>query len=247
MRVIRVYHPDPIQMHRDILLGKAATHHLVNVLRIKAKQNICLFNGDGKNYLGHITKVDKRAISVKVTDVSENHSESPLQIRLVQAVSRGDKMDYTLQKAIELGVTEICPVVSERCGVRLSAERWAKKEVHWQHIIISACEQSGRSTIPTMHPVCSLEDYMENFDKDGFPHIALSPRGSEKLTELSLSNQKHIGIFIGPEGGFSDAEEKQLSSLPYSKTISFGPRILRTETAGLAILSAIQTIYGDTN
>ena len=167
--------------------------------------------------------------------------ESCLNIHLGQAVSRGEKMDFTIQKAVELGVNEITPIITERCGIKLSAERWDKKWEHWQGVIIAACEQSGRNKIPVIHKLCSLNQWLCEIQAElkliMHPHVATRYRNS-------MMGLKNIALLVGSEGGFTE-QEVELSKDYQFLGMKLGPRILRTETAALATIAMLQTLYGD--
>lgn len=241
MRIPRIYHPDPIQVSVNTHLNADASNHLARVLRFQVGAKITLFNGDGFNYDAEIIDANKKAVEVIIHNGQKNTSESPLNIHLGQVISRGDRMDFTLQKSVELGVTEITPLISERCGVKLSQERFEKKIEQWQKIVVSACEQSGRSFVPKVNPVTALSDW-SNKPFDG-TSINLHPNAEIGFKQLSISNNQ-VRLLIGPEGGLSDNEITQ-SRIQGFTDILMGSRVLRTETASLAAISMLQALYGD--
>ncbi|WP_017444426.1 16S rRNA (uracil(1498)-N(3))-methyltransferase [Gayadomonas joobiniege] len=244
MRISRIYHPDPLTTGQEVELTSEASHHLAKVLRAKGGEAIVLFNGDGYNYPASISQVSKKHVSAKIHDKTPNATESNLKIELAQVISRGDKMELTIQKAVELGVTHITPLLSERCGVKLSSERFAKKRQQWQKIVQSACEQCGRSIVPKIGDITQLEDlFKQNFD--GLK-LNLHPQANAGIANLKVPENGKIQLLIGPEGGLSE-HEIQLAHASGYQDILMGPRILRTETAGLAAISMLQCVLGDMN
>lgn len=241
MRIPRIYHPDPLIVDETISLTADATNHLVNVLRLKPGHPIVLFNGDGNEYSGQIVTASKRDASALVDAVLEISVESPLQLHLAQGVSRGDKMDFVIQKAVELGVQEITPLLTERCGVKLSGERWAKKHQQWQKVVISACEQCGRNTLPVLHPVTDIQAFLSTSTEQ--MRLTLHPHSEKRFSHLTLP-PKGVRLVIGPEGGLSEAEVYGMEQVGFV-TVRMGPRVLRTETAALAALTALQAGFGD--
>ena len=214
----------------------------INSLRLKNGERITLFNGNGYEYTAILKIESKNAYWAEIGEKNAVCRESPVHIVLIQAVSTGEKMDFTVQKAVELGVAEIYPVLSEFSSVRLSGERAEKRRNRWQEIAIAACEQCGRNTVPKIQPVQSLHNIFNNLpiaDK----YILLSPQGSLKLTEIQNKPQK-IVLLIGAEGGFSAAEEQVAKDKGFVP-IQLGKRILRTETASIATIAALQTLWGD--
>lgn len=244
MRIPRVFHPGPLQEGTQVNLSKSASHHLIDVLRLKPENPIVVFNGDGKDYVGYLSVVSKQAI-VFITQANINKQESPLNLHLGQVVSRGEKMDFTIQKAVELGVTMITPIISARCNVRLNDERQEKKIHHWQSIMTAACEQSGRSIVPLCQPITPLSQFLAN-EKSIFAklNLMLDPSAEQGFASFQDANITHVKVLIGSEGGFTETEimmAKEAGFIP----ITLGPRILRTETAGLTILSILQYRWGD--
>ena len=161
MRIPRIYQPGVIPLQQDFALAEDGANHIGRVLRMQAGDKLCLFNGDGKNYQAVISAVEKKQLLVKVINAADNLVESPLKLHLGQGISRGDRMDFVIQKAVELGVTEITPLFTERCGVKLDAERLAKRTEQWQKIAIAACEQSGRSVVPLVHSALQLHKFTD--------------------------------------------------------------------------------------
>jgi len=202
---------------------------------------VTLFNGDGRNYPGEISQIQRQSVLVKLLDSQVPGNESPLKITLVQAISRGERMDHSLQKATELGVFRIQPVISSRVEVRLDDKRQARRLSHWQGVVISACEQSGRATVPEVQAPLSLEQWLVAID--AYPRLVLDPAAEIKMSSLSITGGA-VSILVGPEGGFTDGELERVRSGGVT-AVSFGPRILRTETAGPASIAVLQAIAGD--
>ncbi len=241
MRLNRVYFPDSITVGETIELPVDAARHLVTVLKQSAGARLVLFNGDGHSYYATITEASKRNVVVKIENSELDDRESPLNLHLVQGISRGDKMDLTLQKAVELGVTEITPILTERCGVKLPADRMEKKLEHWRKVIISACEQCGRNRIPKLNAPAKLSAWL-NTMSDEVTTLILNPHNGQSLRDLSPA--QNFQLIIGPEGGLSDSEVEQFEAKG-AVNIQLGPRVLRTETAGLVIVSVLQGLFGD--
>lgn len=241
MRIPRIYTPTPLQSGTTIELDDNAFSHAVRVLRLGEGAPLILFNGEGGEYEATLCDVQKKRACAAVGAHSLRECESPLHIILGQCISRGEKMDYTIQKAVELGVSEIVPLFSERCGVKLDQERSDKRTGHWQSTIISACEQSGRNRIPRIHTPQSLDIWLGNIDASC--KLVLDPCASQSLPHLPTPEMS-VALLIGPEGGLSDAEI-HLAVRNGFTGIRLGPRILRTETAGLVVLSSIQQLWGD--
>jgi 16S rRNA (uracil1498-N3)-methyltransferase len=240
MRVPRIFTPQALTVNSILQLDDEAANHVGRVLRMQPNQPLQLFNGDGKNYAATITEISKKQVSVTVSDATINPVESPVSIHLGQAISRGDRMDFAIQKAVELGVTEITPLFTERCGVKLEGDRLTKRNEQWQKIAISACEQSGRSVVPKVHPAISLELWLAQ--PTNSLQLTLDPRASATIKTVVLS--KDIRLVIGPEGGFTDNEVSTTRHAGFIG-IQLGPRVLRTETAALTAISALQLQFGD--
>jgi len=240
MRITRFYCPE-LNEDKDLyILPDAAHRHAVQVLRLKQGDTLRLFDGRGLELDAQLDLVSKRESSVRLLSKVAVNNESPLTITLLQGISRGERMDYALQKAVELGVTRIIPVATERCNVQLSSGRDEKRWAHWQGIVISACEQSGRSVLPELSNVMSVEESLTE-NKLGC-RLVLDPLAEKGFT--ALERQQNITLFIGPEGGLSEPEIRQ-AQLAGFQSVCFGPRILRTETATVAALAVVQTLWGD--
>lgn len=238
----RIYQDTPFAIEQEFELNDNAFGHAVRVLRHKEGDPLRFFNGqDGYEYQVTLTQVKKKTAFAQVTDRTKVENESPLKIELGQGISRGDRMDFTLQKSVELGVTCITPLFTERCGVKLTGERLAKKREQWQKIVISACEQSGRVFVPTVNEPVWLEEWLSK-ETDAL-NINLHPRAEHSIMSLPFDSQ-NIRLLIGPEGGLSDEEIDKASAAQF-KEVLLGPRVLRTETAALTALTALQCRYGD--
>ena len=242
MRVSRIYTADELNVGQLLQLAREASNHLSRVLRLKAGNPVVLFNGDGVDYHGVIEAIDRSQVTVHVQTSQTKDVESPLHIHLYQGVSRGDKMDLTLQKGVELGVKEFTPLLTERCGVKLDEKRWQKKLQHWEKVIISACEQSGRNIIPQLNPITSFSEAINDLDQQNF---FLHPDSQHQFRSLEqIDAGQSISLWIGPEGGFSEQEIKQVIDCGITP-VQLGPRVLRTETAALAAVSVINSVWGD--
>jgi 16S rRNA (uracil1498-N3)-methyltransferase len=228
----------------DVVLPAAQARHIVQVLRMKAGAPLTLFNGDGAEYAAVIARADKGLVSALIEGVRAVERESPLEVTLCQGVSRGERMDYTVQKAVELGVARIEPVTTSRGVVRLDAARARQKSDHWQAVAIGACEQCGRNRVPPVAPVVRLEDWLVcHRGGDAGTGILLDPDSGRGLAELPRPSGGVI-LLAGPEGGLADDERHDALRCGFVP-VRLGPRVLRTETAALAALAAMQTLWGD--
>ena len=241
MRIPRVFTTQPLSVGDTIQLEEAAARHLTSVLRMVQGQNIILFDGRGGEYHAELTDVKKGAARAKVDLFIDADRESPLKIELAIGISRGERMDWIVQKATELGVTGITPLFTERCEVKLNAERLGKKTRHWQQVAVSACEQCQRNTLPVIQPAVSLEHYLSTA-REGLK-LVLHHRSSQRLDEMRNQNN-YVTLLVGPEGGLSEREISLATSAGFSP-LAIGPRVLRTETAPLATISIIQSLWGD--
>jgi 16S rRNA (uracil1498-N3)-methyltransferase len=245
MRLYRLYCPFGLSQ-AEILLNKESSHHLANVLRCREDDLCHVFDGHGHEVKTKISHITKSNVTLSVLETVENKTESPLKIHLFQALCKGDKMDVIMQKSVELGVTEITPLVTERCDVKLSIDRLEKKMTHWQNIIINATEQSGRAVLATLHQPLSLEEAVaQNTD---CLRLLLTPHAEKNFSDVVevglVPAQDKVAIFIGPEGGFSTSEVAYAEQQQV-KTLLLGKRILRTETAPLAVMASLQVLWGD--
>lgn len=225
-----------------IVLPEAAAHHAVRVLRMRAGDALTVFNGSGGAWQGCIVEAG-RQVSVRIEAAAAAVAEPALHITLVQALPSGDKMDWVVQKAVELGVARIQPVAARRCVVKLAGERAVKRVAHWQEVAVGACEQSGRDVVPVVLPILELPEYLAQARGGEARCFLLAPGGGQRLRDMSAPAGE-VCILIGPEGGFAPEEETAAKSAGFSPLL-LGPRILRTETAGLAAIAAMMTLWGD--
>ena len=240
MRQSRIFTSQPLLSADRIELTGAAFHYLTRVLRLSKGSALTLFNGDGRDYLAEIIGIESKSVMVRMMGNAVAANESPLKITLVQGVSRGERMDYALQKATELGVFCIQPVISRRVEVRLDKNRQVKRLKHWQGVVISACEQSGRAIVPEVKSPLSLSEWVDTADSS--PRFVLDPDKQNKLADLSIADRS-LSLVIGPEGGFTGEEMQRFQSSGLTP-VSLGPRVLRTETAGPAAIAVLQAKTG---
>ena len=238
----RVYLEGPLAESATLILPENAMRHLVQVLRLRVGESFIAFDGRGGEFPARLNAVGKREAQATLGARIDVDRESSLRLTLAQCVSKGERMDYTLQKAVELGVVEIVPLISERTVVRLDAERWARKMEHWQGVIIAACEQSGRTRLPMLHAPQDLDVWLRNVGGESLK-LTLAPGASRKLRQLD-PGARPVTLLVGPEGGLSE-NEGALALRHDFVPLALGPRILRTETAGVAALAAIQSQWGD--
>ncbi len=241
MRTVRIcQYNASLNLNSEIELDEDGLGHLIRVLRFKENDHFVVFDGNGHEYEAVILKATKSKASYRCISEIKRNVESPLYIELGQVISRGDKMEFTIQKACELGISEITPLYSSRCGVKLDEKRQAKKIEQWQKIAISACEQSGRNVVPHVNEITNIDDWYGKNPQS--LSLTLDPKASIKLTELDIKD--HLRLLIGPEGGL-DADEIKKASENNFVGVTLGPRILRTETAALAALCILGSKYGD--
>jgi len=237
MKHVRLYQNSLLNIGEELTLDEYAAHHLLKVLRFPQGQSITLFNGDGFNYSAEVLETNKHCM-VKLLSKDANPSESMLNLTLAQGIAKGEKMDFLMQKAVELGVNKIIPIMTERCVVKLSGDKLVKRTKHWQKIVIGACEQSGRSVIPEVVSPIDLDEFLQQPSINGF---VLHHRSKQTLLEVAAVNK--ATILIGPEGGLSEAEIVQATKSNY-QSLLLGPRVLRTETASLAAIANMQLLWG---
>ncbi|GAJ73535.1 ribosomal RNA small subunit methyltransferase E [Vibrio sp. JCM 18904] len=242
MRTPRIYHPETIHQLGSLALSDDAAGHIGRVLRMKEGQDVLLFDGSGAEFPAVISEVSKKSVLVNITERVENSIESPLDLHLGQVISRGDKMEFTIQKSVELGVNTITPLISERCGVKLDQKRFEKKLAQWQKIAISACEQCRRNVVPEIRPIMSLEEWCKE-EYDGLK-LNLHPRAKYSINTLPTPPVEKVRLLIGPEGGLSSEEIEMTREYQFEETL-LGPRVLRTETAALTAITALQVRFGD--
>ena len=241
MNIPRIYQSCSLLPGEQTVLGTDATHHLLNVLRVKPGESIAVFNGTGGYYDAAIVEIGKHRIVVEIREFHPDDFESTLHLTLAQGISRGQKMDMTLQKSVELGVDTIIPVQSQYCSTRLKGEQLKKRMAHWQKILIAACEQCGRNRLPALQEPVDFSEYVSA--RQDHLKIILNPYSSAGLTGLMMDSDRVI-VMTGPEGGFSQ-EEISLSEQFGYHGVSLGPRILRTETAAIAAITTCQVLWGD--
>lgn len=243
MRLTRIFVDLPLTPGARVVLPESASAHLVRVLRLREGEACVLFNGDGHDYNAQLLNAGKRRAEADVQAMRVIDNESPLHLMLLQGIARGEKMDLILQKATELGVAAIAPVFADRTEVRLDGERLDKRIAHWRSVITSACEQSGRARIPALMPARTLAETANALDADMLK-LTLDPLGEYRFDTLSPVGVAGIVIGIGPEGGWSEKDNTILRNAGFSG-LRLGPRVLRTETAGLAAIAALQAKFGD--
>jgi 16S rRNA (uracil1498-N3)-methyltransferase len=241
MRVPRLYVKAHLQSGIALVLDEPQSHYLGKVLRMDAGRELQVFNGDGCEYRATISKVDKRAVEIEVLSGEEINRESPLQTHLAIGISRGERMDWVLQKATELGVSRITPLFTERTEVRLQGDRLEKKWHHWQQITVSACEQCQRNVPPQLLPAQDLLTFLQH----DAPSLKLVLHHRSEQTLRQLPPPSSATLLVGPEGGLSEGEIETAIHHSGYIPLTLGPRVLRTETAPLAALVAAQLLWGD--
>lgn len=239
MRNPRIHTEQALSAGSDLLLTGNAAHHAGRVLRMEAGQWLTLFNGDGLDYQAQILEAGRKSLQVRITDSSDPGTESPLTITLGQVMSRGDRMDYAIQKATELGVTHIQPLTSDRCEVKLSGDRERKRVANWQQVAISAAEQCGRARIPDVATPVKLAEWLNSCNQD--LRLVLHDQGSPLGGATTPAS---IALLIGPEGGLEDHEINAAHNSGFMP-LALGPRVMRTETAPVAALGLCQWLWGD--
>ncbi len=241
MRIPRVYSPQTMAIGDCIELEAGAARHLTSALRMSPGQVITLFNGQGGEYTAELIEAKKGKAKVSITNFDQVSRESSLSIHLAIGISRGERMDWIMQKATELGVSEITPLFTERCEVKLSGDRLEKKVGHWQQVAISACEQSQRNTVPLVNKPKKLEQWQASCDAS--LKLVLHHRTKSSLIDTPRPSAE-VALLIGPEGGLSEREIEQAIVLNF-QPLALGPRVLRTETAPLAAIAILQSLWGD--
>jgi len=241
MRIPRVYTDQPLTRDLEVTLEPSAASHLVQVLRLRPGMQLILFNGTGKDYPAQLSETSKKQAVARVLEATEAEPYPALEIHLGIGISKGERMDFAIQKAVELGISEITPLFTKHGVVRLKGERLERRIQHWRQVVISACEQSGRRRIPALQHTASIDRWLS--PQTDSLDIILDHRATTCMGELEPPCGK-IRLLVGPEGGLNDAEHQLAKSAGFSP-ISLGPRILRTETAPLAAIAAIQMLWGD--
>lgn len=239
----RFYSAEKLSLGALVPLSASAATHATRALRLNIGDKLKLFNGDGFDYECELVSLKKTAVTANVLSSQRVENESPLDITLLQGISSGDRMDYTIQKAVELGVKSIQPISTERSVVKLNAERAQKRLEHWQNIVHSACEQSGRAFVPQVCAPTSLSNWLANNTQGKATRILLNPLGALKMAALAKPTDQ-IQLLIGAEGGLSQSEINAATTQGF-QSIILGARILRTETAALTAIASMQTLWGD--
>ncbi|RCS57345.1 16S rRNA (uracil(1498)-N(3))-methyltransferase [Parvibium lacunae] len=256
----RFYLPQLPSIGTEISLPETVFHHAVRVLRLRVGDTLAVFDGEGREGLVELRHVQKQQATGQLLSLVEHSRESPLSLHLVQGLCSAEKMDWIIEKAVELGVQSITPLLTEKSTLRIDGERALRKRQHWQDIMVSACGQCGRNQLPQLQPITRFSDWVAapasgwltaNESSQANRILVLSPRATTRLSALQLIPTQTISLVVGPEGGLSPQEEAQLLAAPLRasgclpEAIQLGPRILRTETAGLAVLAALQVSLGD--
>lgn len=242
MRIPRIFHPELLAGQSHCILSEDAANHVGRVLRMNEGDALILFDGSNHIFHAEIELVQKKQITAKILSSELDDRESNLPIHLGQVISRGDRMEFTIQKSVELGVATITPLWSERCGVKLDGERQDKKIQQWQKIAIAACEQCGRNVIPEIRPIMKLTDWCK--EQDEMLKLNLHPRAKYTIKSLPDVPTSGVRLLIGSEGGLSPEEIAMTEQQGFTEVL-LGKRVLRTETASLATITALQTLYGD--
>jgi 16S rRNA (uracil1498-N3)-methyltransferase len=237
----RFYCPMPLKPDTRVALPDEVARHAVGALRLRHGDAVILFNGDGQEYHGRLEKTGKHA-EVSLLARQQPERESPLEITLVQGISSGERMDFTLQKAVELGVAAIQPVVMRRTIVRLEPEKRGRRLQHWQAVVASACEQCGRNILPSVSAIQDFSDWLRQTGQSGHRYLLDPDQGLQPRT--LASPEEPILLIVGPEGGF-DPAERDAAVAAGCQPLRLGPRVLRTETAGMVALAALQALWGD--
>lgn len=241
MRLTRVYVEEQLSAGKSCSLEGSAANHIMRVLRLRDGDALTLFDGQGGEYGARITGFRKDSVQVAVQEYRDVERESKLELTLAQGISRGERMDWVMQKATELGVARIVPVMTERTMVKLDEKQSAKKVEHWRGIVIAACEQSGRNRVPEVAAPCAFYDVLRKDEQAG-RKLLLSPLGSLNARDLALTGT--ATLLVGPEGGLSP-DEQELAIGAGFEQVRMGPRVLRTETAAIAALTIFQHDFGD--
>lgn len=241
-RAPRIYLPQLLGASEHYTLTGDQHRHLSRVLRLKAGADLTLFDGRGGEYAATIEEVHRAASTVRTGDYRDVENESPVHVRLAQGIGRGERTDYAIQKAVELGVKSIVPLLTRRGVVRLDEQRAQRRLAHWRGIIVHACQQCGRNSIPELCSVVALEEWLQGYEHDGL-NLILDPNSSVSIADLEYGGGL-VTILVGPEGGLDTGEHEAACAAGF-RGVSLGPRTLRTETAAVAGVTAIQLRWGD--
>lgn len=242
MSVHRLFIPGPIAAGASLRIEGDQAHYLTRVLRLRTGSDVIIFDGSGPEYPAVITEIQKQFATLQTGDARLRDVESPLDVRLVQGISRGERMDFVVQKAVELGVHRISPVLTEFSVVRLNEDRANRRAAHWNKVAQSACEQCGRNRVPVVDEPLALQDFLQQ-DAAADCRLLLHPGASKSLERIARP-ARGVELLIGPEGGLSAAEREAAVAAGFTG-VSLGPRVLRTETAALAALAIMQALWGD--
>jgi len=241
VRLTRVYVEEALAAGKSLVLEGSAANHIMRVLRLRDGDVLTLFDGRGGEHGARITGFRRDSVQVEVQEHRDVERESKLNLTLAQGISRGERMDWVMQKATELGVTRIIPVITERTMVKLDERQSERKLEHWRAIVIAACEQSGRNRVPEVAAPCAYHEVLRSGDGNG-KKLLLSPTGNLNARDLALSGR--ATLLVGPEGGLSPEEQEQAVGAGFEQ-VRMGPRVLRTETAAIAALTILQHDFGD--
>ena len=245
MRHARIYTDKPLSANKAVELDARNNHYLMHVLRVKQGQGLLLFNGDGREFKAHVEALTRKSVRVLIAEqIDDTVAESPLHTTLAIAISKGDRMDWVIQKATELGVSVIQPLVTERVDVKLNAERRKKKFTHWQATLIGACEQSGRNVLPLLQPLKSIEEWLKYDTNDCKLALRANAESFDQIKSNYATTPQSASVLIGPEGGLTPLEIASAIEQGYH-AVGFSSRVLRTETAPIVALSLLQASWGD--
>ena len=245
MRSIRLFTDAPLEPGHAVTLPAQAAAHALRVLRLKAGDAVTLFNGDGHEYPARLVTAGARDVRAEVASRTSPVRESPLHVTLIQALARGEKMDWIIQKATELGIARMVPVTTGRSEVKLDAARGGKRLEHWRAVAIAACEQCGRNAIPVIEAPVELSAWLKTSGAtEPGARWMLHPDGATRVRDLQATSPGELLLAVGPEGGFGEIDLDALHGAGF-RALSLGPRILRTETAGVVAIAAVQALYGD--
>ena len=242
MRIPRFYCPCLLTVEQSLTLPEEVFRHAIQVLRLQVGESLLLFNGEGGEYLANLTEINKRSATVLIQSFDPSERESSLALTLVQALVKPDKMDFALQKAVELDMSAFQPLITQRSVVRTDKEKIEKKLQHWQAVTISACEQSGRTRLPKIYAPQTLDQYLSELS-DSTTYLLLAPESTQDLSQVTVRTN-HLAVLIGPEGGFT-TEEVEACLAAKMQGIALGKRILRAETASTSVLAILQLLHGD--
>jgi len=241
MPIPRLFQNLALREGETLTLSLNATHYLAHVRRLQEGDSLLIFNGEGGEYQAQVLQIKKEKLTLKLGLYQEVKNEPELHLELAQGIARGEKMDLIIQKAVELGIKKIIPLFTERSTVKLESDKREKRRQHWQSVAISACEQSGRAWVPSVILPQNLSAWLKDFQGQG---LTLSPASTNRVSQLEIPKDRHLTLLVGPEGGLSEAEVC-LAEQKKFLALNLGPRILRTETAALVAITALQTRFGD--